>query len=391
MLHKAMQIKNELVAWRRDIHAHPELGFEETRTAALVAEALQKMGWNVRTGVGRTGVVGEKSTRPTEGPIVALRADMDALQIQEMNEVAYKSCNPSVMHACGHDTHTAMLLGAAHLLAQEDFPGTIRLLFQPSEERGDIEGISGALRMIQDGAMDGVEMVFAQHVDPSTPVGMIRVSPGPCSGGVDSFFGTIIGKGGHGARPHESIDPFYLSAFVILAINGIFSRRIDPFDPNVVSIGSMHAGQASNVIPDILEISGTIRYTEKRVQKKLHAEIRQAFELVRPLGGDYKLNFEIGLPPMVNHSDAVDIIQAAAEGIIGKANVQPLEKELGAEDFGLLSNHSPGAMFVLGTKIENDLRFGHNPRFDIDENALPIGTAIMAQTALEYLRHKTKA
>jgi len=390
MLLKAEQLKNNLIAWRREIHAHPELGFEETRTAALVAENLQRMGWKVKTGVGKTGVVAELSRQPGSTAIVALRADMDALPIDEANDVPYKSCSPGKMHACGHDAHTAILMGAAQLLAKEDFPGTIRLLFQPSEECGDAEGISGALRMIQDGAMDGVDMVFALHVDPSKPVGMIGISSGPCSGGVDSFFSSIIGKGGHGAHPHEAIDPFYLSAFVILALNGIFSRRIDPFDPNVVSIGSIHGGQATNVIPDLVEISGTIRYTQKRVQEKLHAEIRQAFELVRPLGGDYRLNFEIGLPPMVNHPAAVDYIRSAAEAIIGKPKIDSLEKELGAEDFGLLSNHSPGAMFVLGTKIENDQRYGHNPRFDIDENALPIGAAILAQTALDFLRDKNK-
>jgi len=390
MLLKAEKLKNKLIAWRRDIHAHPELGFEEIRTAAMVAENLQRMGWKVRTRVGKTGVVAEISKHSDRKSIVALRADMDALPITEANDVPYKSCNPGKMHACGHDAHTAILLGTAELLSEEDFPGTIRLLFQPSEECGDEEGISGAMRMIQDGAMDGVDMIFALHVDPSTPVGTIGISSGPSSGGVDTFFGSIIGKGGHGARPHEAIDPFYLSAFVILAINGIFSRRIDPFDPNVVSLGSIHGGQASNVIPDFVDLSGTIRYTQKRVQEKLHAEIRQAFEMVRPLGGDYRLNFEIGLPPMINHPEATEYIRSAAESIIGKSKLKPLEKELGAEDFGLLSNHSPGAMFVLGTKIENDQRFGHNPRFDIDENALPIGSAILAQTALDFLQDKSK-
>lgn len=389
MLNQANTIKDQLIAWRRDFHAHPELGFEEIRTAGVVADTLEKMGWRVRRSVGRTGVVAELGVNPSAGPMVALRADMDALPITEMNEVSYKSCHPGAMHACGHDSHMAMLLGAAKILASQDFPGIIRLLFQPSEERGDSQGISGATRMIEDGALDGVNMVFAQHVDPSTPVGFVRISPGPCSGGVDTFIGRVIGKGGHGARPHEAIDPFYLSAFVILAINGIFSRRIDPFDPNVVSIGSIHGGSASNVIPDYVDITGTIRYTEKRVQQKLHAEIKSAFELVGPLSGIYDLHFEIGLPPMINHPDAALLLQQTAEQILGNNFVKPMESELGAEDFGIMSQHTPGAMFILGTKIENDQRYGHNPRFDIDEDALPIGAAILAQSALDYL-HKNR-
>ncbi len=390
MLYAAQQIKEQLVAWRRDIHMHPELGFEEKRTSTLVADTLESLGWKVQRGVGKTGVVAEYAIHPSEGPTVAIRADMDALPIEEANDLSFKSCYPGVMHACGHDCHTAMLLGAASLLVKEEFPGVIRLLFQPSEERSDQEGFSGAARMIQDGAMQAVDLVLALHVDPSTPVGMVRISSGPSSGGVDSFSGRIIGKGGHGARPHEAIDPFYLSAFVILAINGIFSRRIDPFDANVVSIGAVHGGQVANVIPDHVDLTGTIRFTEKRVQHKLHAEIRRCFEVVRPLGGDYTLSFEIGLPPMINHPSAARLVQRTASELLGQANVLPMERELGAEDFGLLSEVCPGAMFVLGTKIEGDQRFGHNSRFDIDENALPIGTAVLAQSALDFLRHSNK-
>ena len=385
MLEKALAIKDQLIAWRREFHIHPELGFQETRTSGRVADISEELGCIVRRGVGRTGVVAELG----EGkPVIALRADMDALPILEANPVSYASQIPGVMHACGHDSHTAMLLGTATLLAKEKFPGRVRLLFQPSEEVGDAEGISGAPRMIADGVMDNVNMVIALHVDPATPVGEILIDSGSSSGGVDSWFGTVIGKGGHGARPQTTVDPFYISAHIILAINAIPSRKLSAFDPAVISIGSLHGGQADNVIPDRVELSGTLRYTETRVQKQVHAEIKRAFRLAHSLGGDYQLRFEIGTPPMQNHPDAVDLIRKAAGSIIGLKHVHKPDKDLGAEDFGCFSELAPGAMFSLGARIEQDVRMGHNPRFDIDERSLPIGTAILAESALRYLRGK---
>jgi amidohydrolase len=385
MLNKAHTIQDDLIAWRRDFHMHPELGFHETRTSSRVAEITEKLGCHVRRGVGRTGVVVEIGKGK---PVIALRADMDALPIEEANRVPYASQNPGVMHACGHDSHTAMLLGTATLLANEEFQGTARLLFQPSEEVGDEEGISGAPRMIANGAMQGVDMVIGLHVDPSTPVGDILVETGPASGGVDSWFGTVIGKGGHGARPHNSIDPFYISAHIIFALNAISSRKLSAFDPAVISIGSMHGGKTENVIPERVEITGTLRFTEKRVQQQIHTEIEHAFELARPLGGDYSLRFEIGTPPMQNHPEAVDLIRQAAGTILGAEHVLKPDKDLGAEDFGCFSEIAPGAMFSLGTRIEGDERMGHNPLFDIDERALPIGTALLAECALRFLREK---
>jgi amidohydrolase len=386
MIITAKSIEEQLVLWRRDFHMHPELGFQEMRTSARVAEIAASLGCQVRRGVGRTGVLAELG----EGcPVIALRADMDALPLQEANQTEYISQTPGIMHACGHDSHTAMLLGAVKLLANEKFPGTVRFLFQPSEEVGDNEGISGAPRMIADGAMQGVDMVIALHVDASTPVGDIRVESGPASGGVDSWFGCIIGKGGHAARPHETVDPFCIAAHVILALNAIPSRRVNAFDPAVVSIGSICGGHAQNVIPDQVELTGTLRYTETRVQEKIHAEIERAFGLACALGGNYELRYEIGTPPMQNHPEAVKLIKAAAGSLLGDEHILLMEKDLGAEDFGCFSEIAPGAMFLLGTRIEGDERVGHNPRFDIDERALPIGTAILAESALRFFARKS--
>ncbi|HEX7541232.1 MAG TPA: M20 family metallopeptidase [Anaerolineales bacterium] len=385
MLNKAKAIQDQLTSWRRDFHMHPELGFRETRTSAKVAEILEQFGYRIRRGVGRTGVVAELGSGK---PLVAIRADMDALPLQETNQVPYASKNPGVMHACGHDSHIAMALGVAELLTREKFPGTVRFLFQPSEEVGDEEGLSGAPRMIQDGAMEGVELVIATHVEPATPAGAICIKSGPASGGVDSWFGEVIGKGGHGAHPHQTIDPFYISAHVILALNGIVSRRIDPFDPAVVSLGSLHGGFTENVIPERVKLTGTLRYTEKRVQEHIHAEIRRAFEIARTLGGDYELKFEIGMPPMINSRLASDLIAAVAIDLLGEHNVLPWKDDLGAEDFGCFMELAPGAMFSLGTGSDRFQCHLHNPDFDLDESSLPVGAAVLAETALRFLRKK---
>lgn len=383
MLNKAIEIQQQLSDWRRDFHMHPELGFNEVRTSAKVAEVMEQFGYRIRRGVGRTGIVADLG----EGkPIIAIRADMDALPLQETNQVPYASQNPGVMHACGHDSHMAMALGAAALLLREKFPGTIRFLFQPSEEVADAEGLSGAPRMIADGAMEGVDMVIATHVEATTPAGAVRIKAGPASGGVDSWYGEIVGKGGHGAHPHETIDPFYIAAHVILALNGIVSRRLDPFDPAVVSIGSLNGGFTENVIPERVKITGTLRYTEKKVQEQIHAEIRRAFEIARTLGGEYELKIEIGAPPMINSPQASNLIAAVATDLLGKENVLPWIDELGAEDFGSFMELAPGAMFALGTDDGHLHRHLHSPDYEMDESAMPVGTAIFVETALRFLR-----
>jgi amidohydrolase len=383
MLGKAKALQSQLSSWRREFHMHPELGFQETQTAAKIAEIMETFGYRVRCGIARTGVIADIGSGL---PCIAIRADMDALPLQELTGVAYASRVPGVMHACGHDAHMACALGAARLLMNEKIQGSVRFLFQPSEEVADENGISGAPRMIAEGALTGVGAIIALHVEAVTPCGTIRTEIGSASGGVDSWFGEIIGRGGHGAYPHEALDPFFLTAQVINALNAIVSRRIYPFNPAVVSIGSLHGGFTENVIPERVKLTGTLRYTEKNVQVQLQTEIQRAFEVCRSLGGDYELRFEVGTPPMVNTPDITNLISEVGNDLLGPDNVLPWLKELGAEDFGCYMDLVPGSMFALGVHGSGEITNLHNPFFDLDEKCLPIGAAIFAETALRYLR-----
>jgi len=383
MLKQSYAISEELIEWRRDFHMHPEIGFEVHRTSKIVADELEKMGYRVRRGVGKTGVVAEIGEG---GKMVAVRADMDALPILEMNDTEYVSQNKGTMHACGHDSHTAMALGAALLLSKEKLPGRVRFLFQPCEETTDEEGLSGAQRMSAEGAMDGVDYVIAQHVDPAMPVGKIGINAGPSSGGVDSWFAVIRGTGGHGAHPDKTVDPFYMLAHVIMALNGIVSRRLDPFDPAVVSIGSINGGFTENVIPETVNLTGTLRFTDEVVHQQIHAEIKRAFDIVKVLGGDYELRYEIGGPPMINDKFVSEVIEKTGSDLLGKENIQGIWRTLGAEDFGEFMKYAPGAMFTLGTQKQGHEEYLlHHPKFDLDERALPIGTAMLAETAKRFL------
>ena len=383
MLKQAHAISEELIEWRRDFHMHPEIGFELHRTSQIVADELERMGYRVKRGVGKTGVVAEIGEG---GKLIAIRADMDALPILEQNEYEYISQNKGAMHACGHDLHTAMALGAALLLSKESLPGRVRFLFQPCEETTDEEGKSGAQRMSAEGAMEGVDYVIAQHVDPMMPVGTIGINAGPNSGGVDSWFGVIKGIGGHGAHPNKTIDPFYLLAHVILALNGIVSRRIDPFEPAVVSIGAINGGFAENVIPESVNIIGTLRFTDEEVHQQIHEEMKRAFEITKTLGGSYELRYEIGGPPMINDKMVSALIESIGREMLGTDNVHEIIKTLGAEDFGEFMKHAPGAMFTLGTQKKGHEEYLlHHPKFDIDERALPIGTAMLVETAKRFL------
>lgn len=384
MIKQAHAISEELIEWRRDFHMHPETGFDVHRTAGIVADELEKMGYRVKRGVGKTGVVAEIGEG---GKVVAIRADMDALPIFEQNETEYISQNEGKMHACGHDSHTAMALGAAQLLAKEKFNGRVRFLFQPCEETADEEGKSGAQRMYAEGAVDGVDYVIAQHVDPTSPVGTIAINEGPSGGGVTTWQATIFGKGGHGAYPHASNDPFVMLAHVIMGINAIVSRRLDPFEPSVISIGLINGGFAENVIPDKVELKGTIRFTSLEIEKQFREELTRVFEIVKVLGGDYKLDLLFGGMPIMNDKFVADTIAQVGTELLGEGSVKPLHKTLGAEDFPEFLKDAPGAMYTLGTMIEGRPVYElHHPKFDLDERALPIGTAVLAETALRFLK-----
>jgi amidohydrolase len=382
-LARAQALTPQLTAWRRAIHQHPELGFHETRTAALVAEVCAGLGWRVQCGVGRTGVVAEFGEG---GPILALRADMDALPMQEANAVPYASQVPGVMHACGHDAHTAMLLGVAALLADHDLPGTVRLIFQPAEECADADGQSGAARMIEDGALTGVQAALAAHVTPALPVGSVEVGPGYASAGVDTIYLTLIGQGGHGALINPVIDPIHLAGHVILALNEIVGRRLPPFSPAVVSLGSIHGGTVNNVIPDRVELTGTIRFMDDATQAILHREIERALTITRALGGDYEFKLEIGYPPLINAPAAAALLAQTAADLLGPAQVSPHTPHMGAEDFAFFTQRVPGAMYFLGCGADGPVRGLHTTTFDLDERCLPLGTAILTESALRFLQ-----
>lgn len=387
MLEQAKAIHNQLIAWRRDIHMHPELGFEEQRTARLVAETLGAMGLEVQSGVGKTGVVGYLG----EGkPVIGIRADMDALPIHEENDVPYASQTPGLMHACGHDGHTAMLLGVAHLLStMPDRPtGQVRFLFQPSEERSDEENKSGGLRMVEEGALDEVDAVIALHVASEHPAGKIMIAPGYITAAEDSFFITLTGTGGHGAYPHQGTDPTFMLAQVINAIYGMRARRIDPTKPATISIGSIHAGAVSNVIPSKVEISGTIRTYDEATRRRMKSELASVLEVARALGGDFQLKIKPGYPATYNDPVVQKLIQQAAEELLGPTEILPPEAGMGAEDFSYMAQKAPGAMFMLGAKYDDKDRPHHTPVFDISEEALPVGTALLAEATCRLLTQK---
>ena len=389
ILEKANALQDELVAWRRDIHMHPELGFQEFRTARLVAETLNNMGIEAETGVGKTGVV----ARIGEGhPVIGIRADMDALPIHEENDVPYRSQTPGVMHACGHDAHTAMLLGVAKILStMENRPaGEIRLLFQPSEEMSDDENKSGAVRMIEDNALEGLDAVIALHVSSDTPSGKIEIRSGYAMANVDSFYATITASGGHGAAPHKGTDPVFMLAQLINVIYGIKARRINPIKPSVISIGGIHGGDATNVIPSEIRLNGTIRSYDDETREQLRDELEKAFGVVRALGGDYTLEFEIGYDATYNDPSVCELMENIATEMFGSDILYPAEAGLGAEDFGYMTRKAPGAMFMLGAKYDETVRAHHTPVFDIDEDAMPAGVAMLTETTLRLLQQKAQ-
>ncbi len=382
MLDQARELQQEIVELRRHIHAHPELSFAEKETAALAAQKLEALGFQLTTGVSGTGVVADLG----QGKTVAIRADMDALPVAEANPVPYRSQNQGVMHACGHDAHVACALAAARLLSSARLPGRIRMLMQPAEENVDAEGKSGAMRMVEEGAMKGVDAVIGQHIDASIPSGKVGILPGPIMAAADSFELIILGKGGHGAYPEVTIDSVVIAAQVIQAIQQIVPRRIAATEPAVVTVGSIHSASVrGNIISDSVVMQGTIRCFKETVRRTLMGELERACQVARALGADYKLEWEPGYPATVNHPSVSEVMRAAACELIGAENVIAFPLKTWAEDFSVLAQAAPGAFMFLGGEIKGDRRSHHSPDFDIDESGLYIGAAILAETARRLL------
>jgi amidohydrolase len=387
MYEKAKGIKQKIVEWRRTIHQNPETSFEELRTAELVARTLADLGIEAQSGVGKTGVVGYIGDG--DGPIIAIRADMDALPITEANDVPYKSQVPGKMHACGHDAHTAILLGAAMLLSKENINGQVRLLFQPSEEARDKEGKSGATRMMDDGALKDVKHAIALHVNGAIDAGQIAVKAGKGSAASDRFHATIHGTGGHAAAPHRGTDPLWMATHVLNAMYAIPSRRIDAHEPSILTIGVVRGGTVCNVIPSSVLIEGTMRSKDDAVREQLIAEVKNCLELVKPLGGSYDLEIENGYPAMINDEGVCQVIENAARDLLGENGLGTSIATMGGEDFSYMTRQAAGAMFSLGTRAPGTpSRFVHTPIFDIDEDSLPVGAAVLAETALRLLKNK---
>lgn len=388
LLERAQALRDELVRLRRTIHQNPELGFEVYQTAGLVAQTLADLGIEAQTGVGKTGVVAHLGQG--HGPAIGIRADMDALPILEQTGAEYASKIPGKMHACGHDAHTAMLLGTAMLLKEADFPGEVRLIFQPSEETFDHDGVSGAPRMIDDGALDGLDAVIALHVDTSIEVGKIKIAPGVVQAAVDDFRIYVRGRGGHAARPHAGLDPIWLMTQALQGLYGIPSRRLDPLRSGVVTVGIVKAGSASNVIPAEAYIEGTLRSHDEKVRLQLREEVARAAALVKSWGGDYQLEFDFGYPPLANDPTVVGWLEQVGRDLLGPAGVTDEDMvSFGAEDFAYMAAKAPGAMFRLGIKPPNGAYGGlHEATFDLDEDALPLGAAILAEAVLRFVKGK---
>jgi amidohydrolase len=378
----AEELREDLVAIRRRIHACPERGFEEHQTAALVAARMEALGARVRTGVARTGVVAELG----EGdPIVAIRADMDALPITEATGLPFASRVPGTMHACGHDAHVTCAIGAAMLLAGQSLPGTVRFLFQPSEEQKDAEGASGAMRLIDEGALQDVRAAIALHTR-ALPTGTIGVTEGPALAGNDTIRVVVCGRASHAAHPEEGIDAILAAAHVVLAAQQIVSRRTRAGTPAVVSFTTIHGGVKENVIAEQVELGGTIRNVGPAHRAALITELERALDVGRALGAECRLEVSEGYPVTHNDARVTDAIRNAAVALLGADRVIELPFDTWAEDFGYMTAAVPGAMFWLGVSRPNRAPpVWHSPTFDIDENALTVGAAVLAATALRLI------
>ncbi|EIM06364.1 N-acyl-L-amino acid amidohydrolase [Planococcus antarcticus DSM 14505] len=390
VVRQANSIAGKLIEWRRTFHRFPELSFQEFGTSHYIAETLQEIdGIKVDTGIGvETSVIGTLTSG--EGPTIAIRADIDALPIEEENDTDYRSQNPGVMHACGHDAHSAILLGTATILAKQfkekGLKGTVKFIFQPAEECIDEEGMSGSPYLVQAGVYDGVDVAIALHMCPWLPVGEVQIHDGYSMANVDVFQAKIKGTGGHGAYPELGTDPTWMLGPVLQALHGIVSRKVPPLEAAVVSIGQIHAGTASNIIPTEVEIEGTIRSYSSEIRELLSNEIEKAFSVTEKLGGEYSLEIQKGEPALVNNPAVNDRFLKAIHETYPDLRITKKPFGMGGEDFGYVTHKLPGSMFFLGSALPNEVqRDLHTPFFDIDESCLPKGVAILVQTALNFL------
>src|SRR5437763_7719640 len=373
---RVADLQPDIQAWRRDIHQHPELLYDVHRTAAFVAERLREFGCDgVAIGLGRTAVVGVIKGRKPAGngdtKVIGLRADMDALPIEEATNLPYASKTPGLMHACGHDGHTAMLLGAARYLAEtRNFAGDAVVIFQPAEEGG-----AGAAAMIKDGLMDrfGIEQVYGMHNGPGIPVGSFAIRPGPIMAGGDAVIIKIEGLGGHAARPHKCIDSVLVGAQLINALQSIVSRSIDPLESAVISMCEFHAGHARNVIPQTAELKGTVRTLNGEVRKLVERRVREVVAGVAQItGARIDLTYERGYPVTINHAAQTDFATAVAREVAGDANVQEMPPLMGAEDFSYMLEQRPRGVIFCGNGDSAGL---HHPAYNFNDEAIVFGTS----------------
>jgi amidohydrolase len=383
----------DLVEIRRDLHRHPELSFEEVRTAGIAAEAMEALGCGVRTEVGITGVVADLENG--QGPTVALRADMDALPIQETNTHAFISESPGIMHACGHDAHVAGLIGAARLLAHERDEGrlpqgTVRFLFQPSEEGTDEEGKSGAMRMVEEGAMEGVAAVTGLHIASVLPAGKLFFREGPLMAGTEEIQVEVRGQSGHAARPDLGVDALVLAAQGIVAAQQAVSRGLSPTEAGVLTFGRIEGGTVGNVLADRVTIDGTMRFFTEDVRERLCKHLEGSFGMLEALGAEVTVRIGPGYPPVVNDARVTEWVRSAAADLLGDDATLPIEPMTLSEDFSFLAREVPGTFFFLGA-APAEPRMHHRSDFDIDESAIPIGAATLAAGAVRLLREMAES
>ena len=384
----ASEIKPEVIRLRRHMHMHPELSYQEFKTAEFIAAALREIGLDPHEGVAGTGVTALVKGRQPDKKTIALRADIDALPITEANDVEYKSVNEGIMHACGHDVHTSSLLGTAMILNQlrDEFEGTVKLIFQPGEEKNP----GGASLMIKDGVLKdpAPTQIFGQHVMPLLPVGKIGFKPGMYMASADEIYLTVRGKGGHGAIPDLTVDPVVIASHIIIALQQVVSRKADPKSPTVLTFGKVIANGATNIIPDKVEIAGTFRALNEDWRGRAHTIIRNMAEsIAEGMGGVCEVNIDRGYPFLKNDEELTQRTKKWAEEYVGEENVVDLTIWMGAEDFSYYSQEIPACFYRLGTRNEekNITSYVHTPTFNIDEDALGIGPGLMAWFAIREL------